>query len=49
MDPVASVQHLNDPEALEAAKAIETKTYLVWLGTVCIFLRIHVMYSADDH
>ena len=47
MDPVASVQHLNDPKALEAAKAMTTKSYLVWLGTVCVFSGIGAMCGVD--
>ena len=35
VDPVASVQHLNDKEASEAAATISTKSYLVLLGIVC--------------
>ena len=34
MDPVAMVQHLGDPLALEAAQGIHTKTYLVHLSWV---------------
>ncbi|KAI0740873.1 hypothetical protein C8Q76DRAFT_709310 [Earliella scabrosa] len=31
MDPVAMVQHLNDPEAMAAAQAMQPKSYLVYL------------------
>ncbi|KAI0692637.1 hypothetical protein C8T65DRAFT_586463 [Cerioporus squamosus] len=31
MDPVAMVQHLNDPEALRAAEALSPQSYLVYL------------------
>ncbi|RDX46964.1 hypothetical protein OH76DRAFT_1321749, partial [Lentinus brumalis] len=31
MDPVAMVRHLNDPEALRAAQALSTRSYLVYL------------------
>ena len=34
MDPVAMVQHLGDPLALEAAQDIHPKTYLVHLSWV---------------
>ena len=34
IDPVASVAHLNDPEATEAAKALESKCYLVYISVV---------------
>ena len=34
MDPVAMVQHLDDPLALEAAQGIHPKTYLVHLSWV---------------
>ena len=34
MDPVAMVQHLDDPLALEAAHSIHPKTYLVHLTWV---------------
>ena len=34
MDPVAMVQHLGDPLALEAAQGIHPKTYLVHLSWV---------------
>lgn len=34
IDPLASVQHLNDEEASAAAAAITTKTYLVLLSIV---------------
>ena len=38
MDPVAMVQHLGDPLALEAAQGINPKTYLVHLSWVSKFL-----------
>ncbi|RPD56375.1 hypothetical protein L226DRAFT_468667 [Lentinus tigrinus ALCF2SS1-7] len=31
MDPVAMVQHLNDPEALRAAEALSPRSYLVYI------------------
>ena len=34
MDPVAMVQHLNDPEALAEAEAMQPKSYLVYLEHV---------------
>ena len=34
MDPLAMVQHLDDPLALEAAHSIHPKTYLVHLTWV---------------
>ena len=34
LDPVGSVQHLNDPEASAAAAAMNPKSYLVLLGFV---------------
>ena len=37
-DPVASVAHLNDPAATEAAKALEAKCYLVYI--VAVRLRV---------
>lgn len=35
MDPVAMVEHLDDPIALEAAKALHPKKYLIYLEQVC--------------
>ena len=35
IDPVASVAHLNDSEATESAKALESKCYLVYVSVVC--------------
>ena len=34
MDPVAMVEHLDDPLALAAARAIEARTYLVYIEEV---------------
>lgn len=34
MNPVAMVEDLNDPEALSAAEAIQTKAYVVYLKNV---------------
>ena len=34
IDPVASVAHLSDSEATEAAKALESKCYLVYITAV---------------
>ena len=34
IDPVASVAHLNDSEATEAAKSLESKCYLVYIAAV---------------
>ena len=34
IDPVASVAHLNDSVATEAAKALESKSYLVYVVAV---------------
>ena len=34
MDPVASVAHLNDPMAVMAAAAMETKRYIVCIDRV---------------
>lgn len=34
MNPVAMVKDLNDPEALVAAEALQTKKYLVYLDFV---------------
>ena len=34
LDPVASVRHLKDPEALRAARALTPRTYLVYLFEV---------------
>ena len=34
IDPVASVAHLNDPEVTEAAKALKSKCYLVYISMV---------------
>ena len=37
-DPVASVDHLNDAEATEAAKALKPKCYLVYIVAVRLSL-----------
>lgn len=34
LDPVASVRHLKDPEALRAARALTPGTYVVYLFEV---------------
>ncbi len=36
LNPVAMVKDLNDPEALVAAEALQTKTYLVYLNYVSV-------------
>lgn len=36
MNPVAMVQDLNDPEALSAAEALQTKAYLIYIDYVGI-------------
>ena len=38
IDPVASVAHLNDTEATESAKALESKCYLVYISAVCLLV-----------
>ena len=35
IDPIATVQSLEDDEALEAAQKLETKHYAVYLHMVC--------------
>ena len=40
IDPVASVAHLNDAEATEAAMALESKCYLVYVAAVGVVVLI---------
>ena len=37
LDPVAMVLHLNDANALEEARAMAPKKYLVYISMVCTF------------
>lgn len=37
LNPVAMVEHLDDPEALSAAEALQTKAYIVYIRCVRIF------------
>ena len=42
MDPVAMVEHLHDPVALNAARAMRTKKYLVYLEFVSTHLNANM-------
>lgn len=43
MNPVAMVKDLNDPEALSAAEALQTKAYLIYIDHVSVFQILVVM------
>ena len=47
LDPVAMVQHLNDPAALEEARSMTPKKYLVYISMVCT-LFISPRYSVSQ-
>ena len=48
LDPVASVRHLRDPEALRAAQALTPQTYIVYLFEVSSPSLIHITSELID-
>ena len=48
LDPVAMVQHLNDPAALEEARSMTPKKYLVYISMVYTSLSLLAILSLNN-